>query len=159
MSSKEHATFQAMAWMAMLSTALEGAHAMAERRAGRDPAMDEAPDLARVRIRRARTDLAELHFQLNLALRHLSEEEEVERARWVRFFDLLMALRAASRHLHQLHQALMSLYPAVDEQLIEEVRLLHGEADALAGAEEWRLVERLPEVAERLGRLLAILDD
>ena len=148
-----------MTWMAVLSTALEGAHALAERRAGRDPAKEEAPGRARERIADAREELADLHFRLNLALRHLSQEEEAERARWVRFFDILMALQSAGRLLHQVHQALLSLYPAADEELIEEVRRQRSIADALVEAEDWDLVERLPSLVERLALLLTRLDN
>lgn len=44
----------------------------------------------------------------------------------VRRFDLLMKLRRTDRLLHGVHQRLMSLYPAVSEELVEEARRCRG---------------------------------
>ena len=44
----------------------------------------------------------------------------------VRRFDLLMKLRRTDRLLHSVHQRLMSLYPAVSEELVEEARRCRG---------------------------------
>ena len=52
----------------------------------------------------------------------------------VRRFDMLMKLHRTDRLLHGAHQRLMSLYPDVSEELVEEARRCRGELSPLRDA-------------------------
>ena len=54
------------------------------------------------------------------------EEASARRVAAVRRFDVLMKLRRTGRLLHGAHQRLMSLYPAVSGELVEEARRCQG---------------------------------
>jgi phosphate uptake regulator len=139
-----------MTLLATLSTAEEVREAVAERRAGRDPAAQAPSDLASARLHEARTTLLELLMQLVLGRVPLERNDEDEMAHAVRHFDLLMKLRRAERLVKAMHQDLLSLYPDVSESLVEEARHVHREVQALldpASADDD--ASALPDVLER----------
>ena len=124
------AVLQSMTLLATLSTAEEVRESMAERRAGRDPSAQAPPDLAAARLHDAGETLMDLLMQLVLGQVPDRDDDE-ELAHAVRHFDLLMKLRRAERLVTTMHQHLLSLYPEVSEELVEEARHVHGAIDAL----------------------------
>ncbi len=135
-SRAEAAVWQAMALFSTLATAADVSHALRERRAGRDPSGQEAETVVRPYLSRAAAELQVLLMQLQagrLQAERAAEEGYV--AALVRRYHELMALRRAERKLHVVHQRLLSLYPAVDEALLEEARRLHRQTGALLDGE------------------------
>ncbi|PSQ80489.1 MAG: hypothetical protein BRD46_04105 [Bacteroidetes bacterium QS_8_68_15] len=141
-----------MALLATLQTATTVWEGLRERREGRDPAGQEAAGTARAYLDDAAGELTRLHMQLLMAKVQADraspfgseggsdegEEPAEERspaagspAAAARRFDLLMKLRRTDRLLHGAHQRLMSLYPAVSEELVEEARHCQGELSRL----------------------------
>ena len=128
------AVLQSMSLLATLSTAEEVRTSMAERRAGRDPSAQAPPDLATARLHDAGETLMDLLMQLVLGQVPERDDEE-DLAHAVRHFDLLMKLRRAERLVTTMHQHLLSLYPDVSEELVEEARHVHGELESLLDTE------------------------
>jgi len=143
------AVLQSMTLLATLSTAEEVRESMAERRAGRDPSAQAPPDLAAARLHGAGETLMDLLMQLVLGQVPERDDDE-DLAHAVRHFDLLMKLRRAERLVTTMHQHLLSLYPDVSEELVEEARHVHGEIDALLDTESTdESPPALPDVLER----------
>ena len=148
------AVLQSMTLLATLSTAEEVRESMAERRAGRDPSAQAPPDLAAARLHDAGETLMDLLMQLVLGQVPDRDDDE-ELAHAVRHFDLLMKLRRAERLVTTMHQHLLSLYPEVSEELVEEARHVHGDIDALLDMDPGDMdsgdasPSALPDVLER----------
>ena len=143
------AVLQSMTLLATLSTAEEVREAMAERRAGRDPSAQAPPDLAAARLHDAGETLMDLLMQLVLGQVPQRDDDE-DLAHAVRHFDLLMKLRRAERLVTTMHQHLLSLYPEVSEELVEEARHVHDEIEAVVDTErEDEGIPALPDVLER----------
>ncbi|PSQ76442.1 MAG: hypothetical protein BRD37_07045 [Bacteroidetes bacterium QH_8_67_23] len=146
-----------MALLATLQTATTVWEGVRERREGRDPAAQEAAGDARAYLDDAAGELTRLHMQLlmakvqadrasegNTADRPSDDGSDDEPAppvssasrltAAVRRFDLLMKLRRTDRLLHGAHQRLMSLYPDVSEELVEEARQCRRELSDLRDA-------------------------
>lgn len=119
-----------MALLSTLRTASEVRHAMAERRAGRDPSGQERGQPVRAYLQAALPTLRGLLSRLRVSL----VVERDERAAFVQAFEDRLALARLARELHVVHQRLLSLYPAVPEALVEEARLRQQEAERLAVA-------------------------
>lgn len=146
----EAAVLQSMTLLATLQTAMDVREAVEGRRAGCDPSGQEPPEITRPYLRVAGQKLQELHLQL-LAGRLLAlQADEASLAASVRRFDLLMKLRRVERLLHGMHQRLLSLYPEVPEEVVEEARTAHSVCTALLEAEADALLLRLPSLLRRL---------
>ena len=65
-----------------------------------------------------------------------------------RYHDL-MTLRRVAHHLKTIHQRLLSLYPDVAEELVEEARLLRDESSALLGAEDEAFIAQISPFLHR----------
>jgi hypothetical protein len=146
------AVLESMTLLATLSTAADLRTALAERRAGRDPSAQERSDQAAHHLRETGSQLMDLTMQLLFGRVHLAHQKEEALAAAVRHFDLLMKLRRAERHLHSMHQRLLSLYPEVSEALVEEARLTHDAvADMVASSDDVEYVlTELEAVLERI---------
>lgn len=159
-------TLPPMALLATLQTAWTVKGAIGERRAGRDPAAQQSADDARSYLAEAARELTRLHMQLLMAkvqaarpLPSASSQSDGlppdglppdgkpgdenpeppargQRVAMVRQFDVLMKLRRTGRLLHSAHQRLMSLYPAVSEELVEEARRCRGELSTLDAVDD-----------------------
>ena len=81
--------------------------------------------MARGRVRVTADQLADIATRLHLHL-VLDFADERPEADAIRRFEALMLLRKASEALRVMHQGLLSLYPAVDEDMVEETRRLQG---------------------------------
>jgi hypothetical protein len=120
------AVLESMTLLATLSTAAEVGESVARRRLGRDPSAQEPPDRAAVHLRNTGRTLMDLLMQLALSRVPLDHPEE-PLPHAVRHFDLLLKLRRAERLTQNMHQRLLSLYPEVSSELVEEARLLRNE--------------------------------
>jgi hypothetical protein len=119
-----------MALLSTLRTASEVRHAMAERRAGRDPSGQEESQPARDYLWEELPTLRSLVSRLRVSL----VVERDERAAFVQAFEDRLTLARLARELHVVHQRLLSLYPDVPPSLVEEARLRQQEAARLAVA-------------------------
>ena len=139
-----------MALLSTLSTAAGVISAMRERRMGRDPADQQAPEVVLPSLAGEIRELEDYLIALRTGL--VAAEREAEgRVALVRTLSDLMLLGGFARNLHVVHQHLMSLYPAVDEDLVEDARLLH----ATCG----RLIENSDPSHERMAAFIEKADD
>ncbi len=145
----EAAVWQAMVLFSTLSTAADVWHAARERRAGRDPSGQEPAAVVRPYLQAAAGELQALLMQLQAGHLHAERADEGYIARLVRRYDALMALRRAERLLHVVHQRLLSLYPAVGEERLEEARLLQRQSAALLEADDEAFGEQLGRFCHR----------
>lgn len=126
-----------MAMLSSLSVATDVHRAILERRAGLDPSNQEPDSLARAFLQHA---LPEVHLRLTRLQTSLvaASLEEAEPLRTAHRFQQLLLLRHLTRQLHTVHQRLLSLYPAVTDQLVEAARRLetYGRALLEDGSEE-----------------------
>lgn len=146
---KDHAVLQSMALLATLSTAEDVRASIAERRAGRDPSAQEPEQVAVPYLRTAAGELQALLMQLLLSHVNLRYDHDAELALAVRHFDERMKLRRVVRLLQGMHQRLLSLYPDVSEQLVEEARTVHRDAEALLDSDVDVFVDELGRMLER----------
>ncbi len=111
--------------VATLDTAARCARYMNLRRAGIDASSQESESDACRRVDESMRLLAEvaLHLRLHCAL---NEVEAVAEADSIRRFETLLLLRKAAEGLRGLQQGLMSLYPSVNEAVVEDARLVHA---------------------------------
>ncbi len=129
------AVLQSMTLMATLSTAADVHHAVRERRAGRDPSAQEPSDVAAPRLKAAAATLQDLLMQLLLNHATLRYRSDEHLAAVVRHFDERMKVQRVSRLVQEVHQRLLSLYPAVSEELVEEARIVLRRSEALIDSE------------------------
>lgn len=132
---QEAAVWQAVALFSTLSTAATVWHAAQERRAGRDPSEQEEALLVRSYLRTANGELQALLMQLRASLISVDRSEEGRIVSFVRRFHHLMGLYRLSRFLGVIHQRLLSLYPDVAEEVVEEARVLARRAGLFLEAE------------------------
>ncbi|GIV60112.1 hypothetical protein GQ464_009255 [Rhodocaloribacter litoris] len=159
-SPADAAVLRTMVLLASFSTAAEVWKDMIERRAGRDPAAQEAAGIVRPFLWDAARGVDAILLQLQGRLACLPAPDEPRLPGLVRRFEDLMALRRLARLLHLVHQRLMSLYPAVSETLVERARVLQRSAEALLEAGtpfEDTLAGFLPEAFRFTARLRAEL--
>lgn len=120
------AVLDSMTLLATLSTAADVCTSVAERRAGRDPAAQEPPARAAARVRTSGRELMDVLMQIALSRVPL-EGQGGQLSDAVRHFDLLMKVRGAEHRVQEMHQRLLSLYPEVSANLVEEARIVRGE--------------------------------
>ncbi len=123
-------SLSALVLLSTLRTAVEVRHAIAERRAGRDPSEQEDAPSVEAYLREAVPALQSLLARLRISL----VVERAEDAAFVQAFEDRLVLSRLARELHVVHQRLLSLYPAVPESLVEEARLRQQEAERLVAA-------------------------
>lgn len=146
---KEHAVLQSMALLATLSTAEDVRASIAERRAGRDPSAQEPRQVAVPYLRVAAGDLQTLCMQLLLSHVNFRYDRDEALALAVHHFDERMKLRRIVQLLQGMHQRLLSLYPDVSEEVVEETRMTHREAEALLDRDVETFAAQLSYVLER----------
>ncbi len=122
------ALLRTMTLLSTLNVAAELAFGMRERKAGRDPAADNAQAVVLPDLEAACVTLRTLAFQLEsssaLTAFTLGTDDVDPQAFSVQRYVDLMRLQKTSQLLHRMHQHLLSLYPDIDEALVEEARLL-----------------------------------
>jgi hypothetical protein len=152
-NNRTGAQLQAMSLIATLRAAAEVAHALAERRAGRDPSEQEAEAPARAYLLAASSDLRTVVNRLRMAL---AVERDPEAA-LVQAFEDRMLLARAARELHLVHQRLLSLYPAVEGRLAEDARRMQAEAARLVATDEEHFAPALEAWTEAASAFLEAL--
>lgn len=158
MSRDEHfldaALLRTMALLSALNVAAELAFDMRERKAGRDPSADNEDTLVWPELEEDCALLRTLSFQLEsssalTALVDATEDDQLQAFSVQRYIDLVR-LQKTSQRLHRIHQHLLSLYPAVDESLIEEARLLELACEAARDADTDGYVDALLPFLQQL---------
>lgn len=144
---------RAMALLSTLRTAAEVRHAIAERRAGRDPSGQEAKQPVRAYLYDAHRESTGLLLRLRTSL----AVEADEGVALVHAFEDRMVLARAARVLHVAHQRLLSLYPEVTPEVVEAARLRQREAAQLAGASGPAFREALAGFTGRFATFLELL--
>ena len=140
----EAAVFQAASLLSVLTSAAEVWHGAKERRAGRDPSAQEDAAVVQPYLRQAQRELQEMLMRLQINLAHAEQTREDTVTVLVRRFDSLLTLGRLARLVQTIHQRLLSLYPDVREDLVEEARHVQAEATALLDAEENVFASNLP---------------
>jgi hypothetical protein len=123
------AVLESMTLLATLSTAATVGESVAQRRAGRDPSAQEPADRAAARLQNTGDTLMDLLMEMALSRVPLEQRDEEPLPHAVRHFDLLLKMRRAERLTQTAHQHLLSLYPDVSEELVEEARRTHDEIE------------------------------
>ncbi len=143
------APMAALTLVASLRAALAASRYVADRRAGRSVLTDEPPEavaaLGHVHGR-IRSGLSMLQVRLALGA-----PEDAAGALVQAFRDRLLAADLAA-DLSNAHRLLMTLYPTVDADLVEAVRLAASQADRVSGAMDFDAAA--PALAGRLDDLL-----
>ena len=121
----------ALTLVASLRAALGAARSVADRRAGRDEAVESTAG-AEEAVAGARRRLASALALLRVRLA-LGAPNEPAAALVQAFRDRLLAADVAAE-LAEIHRRLLTLYPAVEAELVEHVRLAGTEADRVACA-------------------------
>ena len=150
--------FHAMALVATARAALGTARQIAGRRAGRDPSEQEPPAPVRADLAALRAALAEQTVRLRL--RAVVGLPETPAAALAQQFEDRLLLDDVARTVRRAHQKLLSLYPDVPEEVVEEARLLGAEAERCALADDadvhfGPLARRTADWLEALGEALA----
>jgi hypothetical protein len=150
--------FHAMALVASARAALGTARQIASRRAGRDPSEQEPEAPVRADLAVLRDALAEQVVRLRL--RAVVGPPEAPAAALAQQFEDRLLLDDVARTTRRAHQKLLSLYPAVPDDLVEEARQLAVEAERGALADDVdarldRLAGRAADWLDRLGKALA----
>ncbi|HET6567311.1 MAG TPA: hypothetical protein VFG50_05045 [Rhodothermales bacterium] len=159
MERAEAVALQTVATLSTLLTAMEVRYRASERRAGRDPSDQEPAPEAYAYLIEAAAELEQLLTQLDRSTMYAGHYEEDYLTAAVRRFDDLVRLNRTAVLLHSIHQRLLSLYPAVSEQLIEQARLLQVECRDVTDTEEETFTSRLSILVENGRRLVILIRD
>lgn len=117
----EHLLAGPLVWLSTLHAAAEVVRGRAERARGIDASDAEKPAEARMHLKPALRELEELAFRLGaLQSDVLDAVDELSGA--VARFDALLVMNRCAQVLEDVHRRLLSLYPLVDEALIESAR-------------------------------------
>ncbi|HEX9951495.1 MAG TPA: hypothetical protein VGB53_06975 [Rubricoccaceae bacterium] len=144
--------FHALALVAAARTAAHAARQVADRRAGLDASEQQDAGPAGTLLSAAVRSLTVLLVRLRVRL--ATAEPADPTAALVQAFEGRLVLDDVAREARRAHQALLSLYPAVAAETVEEARRLALAAEALATAD----VERSPGAAVLTADLATWLD-
>jgi hypothetical protein len=139
---RELKLFDSMMLLSVLSTAADVGGAIDRRRAGQDPRAQEGSIYVRSYLSDA-VDRLDKGF-IGLFIQQVGRFEHEA----VRHMDQLLLIRRLTRELHLVHQRLLSLYPRVSEEVIEEVRILERRCERLGARSPERFVEDLPSIVD-----------
>ncbi|MEM1117181.1 MAG: hypothetical protein AAGJ11_11790 [Bacteroidota bacterium] len=150
--------FHAVALVAAARAAVNAARAVDDRRMGRDASEQEPEAPVRIDLTRLGDRVSE--FVVRLRLRVVAGAPDAEAAALAQAFEDRLLLDDAAQTLGRAHQKLMSLYPAVEDALVEDTRVLAAEAARHAHADDLeagldRFTARLADWRDRLGDALA----
>jgi hypothetical protein len=144
----------ALTLVASLRAALMASRSVADRRAGRSGTVEEPPEAVEALCcagGRIRSGLSRLRARLALGAPDDAAGSLVQA-----FRDRLLAADLAA-DLSEAHRHLLTLYPAIEAEVIEATRLAAVEADRLAGAIDFEA--SASPLAGRLEQLFAWLPD
>ena len=114
--------FHAVALVSAARTALRVARSVGDRRAGRDPSGQEPEGSVRADLVDLVDHLAGLRVRLHL--RAIAGTPETEAAALAQAFEERLLLDEVAQDLRRAHQKLLSLYPAVSDEVVETARRL-----------------------------------
>ena len=120
----EKSLFQIMTLIATLNAATQVKYRLEERKAGHDPSSQEDALFATNFLLEAEDELRTILMDLRASFLFYGDNREDIIAYSVRCFNDLSRFLQASGLLQQIHQRLLSLYPAISEELAEEARKL-----------------------------------
>jgi len=147
-AAEERAVVRSMSLLSTLSSALEVANAIRERREGRDPSDQQTTELVLPRLEENADELEARLGAIRTSLIAGERDDTRGGVALVRHMNLLLLLASVARGLHLIHQRLMSLYPAVTEDLVEDARHLSRISSELLDREKDVFVAALPFVQE-----------
>lgn len=165
MSREEHfldaALLRTMTLLSALNVAAELAFDMRERKAGRDPSADNEDTLVWPELADDCALLRTLSFQLESSsalttLVDTADNDQRQAFSVQRYIDLVR-LQKTSQRLHRIHQHLLSLYPAVDESVVEEARLLEATCEAVRNADTEGYAEALLPFLQQLKSFIRLI--
>ena len=150
--------FHAVALAAAARAALNAARAVSDRLAGRDPSSQEEEAPVRSDLGDLRAALAERVVRLRL--RVVAGAPAGPAAALAQAFEDRLLLDDVGATLRRAHQKLLSLYPAVDDDVVESARVLAAEASRRAVADEYdgglaAFVAEVSDWVDRLGDAIA----
>ncbi|MEZ4700440.1 MAG: hypothetical protein R2834_08925 [Rhodothermales bacterium] len=149
--------------LAVLTTASEVRHAISERRAGRDPSDQEEPDRAIEALAHAGDELAGQLMQIRSSLVISVVEGDETAVAPTRHMIIVLRFNRVLRLLQRIHQRLLSLYPAIPEDLVEEARMFMARCQRIMNdeleasyEEQVLLIDHLLDFAVRMERSVRI---
>ncbi len=163
-TSSPLAFLRTLTLLAVLSTASEVRHGIRERRAGRDPSDQERPEHAIDALLQAGEELAGHLMQIRSGLVISVVEGDETAVAPTRHMLIVLRYNRVLRLLHRVHQGLLSLYPAVVEDVVEEARvfmarcqrIMHDELEA-SYEEQVLLIDHLLDFSVRMERVVRSL--
>ncbi len=143
--------FRIMTLIASVNAAMNVKQSVLDRRAGQDPTDQEDDHVVRPFLLSAQDEMRGILVHLRASLIFSQHEEGQAIERNVRRFSDLTRLHKLSHTLHRVHQRLLSLFPQISEELIEEARILHARSQELIEVEDINFV---PDVTSFIDRAL-----
>lgn len=135
--------FDSMMLLSVLSTAADVRDRIERRRTGHDPTTQEDVSYVRAYLFEAIDELEEGFIRL--IIQQVCEPEHDA----VRQMDQSLLVYRLSRELHLVHQRLLSLYPRVPEEVVEDVRMLQHRCDRARDMSPETFVQDVPEIVDR----------
>lgn len=132
-----------LALLATLAAALDVRRHIDRRRAGEDPTAQEEERLVRAFLARQPAQISDEAYALRLSVVLGPQGDEAVEAGQV--VTTLLLTRKLRRRLQLVHQRLLSLYPAVDEALVESARRLEQDLLALLDQPEYAQVAHVAD--------------
>lgn len=132
----ESALFRIMTLLATLSAATEVKFRIEERKAGRDASEQEDEDFALSYLVEAEDELRTSLVNLRAGFILEDDTSADPIAKSVRRFSELSRLHGMCSLLQRMHQRMLSLYPQISEELVEEARQLITACEALLELED-----------------------
>jgi hypothetical protein len=132
--AEERAVVQSMSLLSTLSSAMEVAHSIRNRRLGCDPSEQQEPSDVLPSLAENAADIDARLIAIRTSL-VAAEREVIEGVSLIRHMNDLLLVSGIARLLHLMHQRLLSLYPAISGDLVEEARRLGGVCSSLMDEE------------------------
>lgn len=145
----ESALFGIMTLLASLSAATEVKYRIEERKAGRDASSQEDEEFATSFLLEAEDELRTslVNLRAGFILYEYDSEDAVSTS--IRRFSDLSQLQSMCSHLQRMHQRMLSLYPNISEDLVEEARKLIASCESLLELDEDQYKKGAPLFAQR----------
>ena len=145
----DSALFGIMTLLATLSAATEVKYRIEERKAGRDASAQEDEAFAASYLQEAEDELRTSLVNLRAGFILHEYESSDTTATSIRRFSDLSQLHSMTSHLQRMHQRMLSLYPHISEELVEEARMLVATCESLLELEEDQYKTRAPLFVQR----------
>ena len=145
----ESALFGIMTLLATLSAATEVKYRIEERKAGRDASAQEDEEFATSFLLEAEDELRTslVNLRAGFILYEYDSDDAISTS--IRRFSDLSQLHSMCSHLQRMHQRMLSLYPNMPEDLIEEARKLIASCESLLELDEEQYKKGAPAFAQR----------